>query len=74
VVPGEEPGNDEFVVSTGRTRGGCPAPTALGFDGYFQQRFYAWLIFKNYPSAQSVTLREFYVRFTRAARGDGLRG
>jgi len=36
----------------------------LSFKGYFQQRFYAWLVFKNYPSIDKVTTREFYVRFS----------
>jgi hypothetical protein len=35
----------------------------VSFKGYFQQRFYAWLIFANFPSVQKVTLRERYVRF-----------
>lgn len=33
--------------------------------GYFQQRFYAFLIFGNYPSVQRVTLRERYVRYSK---------
>jgi hypothetical protein len=36
----------------------------VSFKGYFQQRFYAWLIFKNYAGVDKVTLREFYVRFS----------
>jgi hypothetical protein len=39
-----------------------PAETEIGFGGYFQQRWYAFLIFVNYPSVERVTLREFYVR------------
>jgi len=31
--------------------------------GYFQQRFYALLVFRHYPRVQHVTLREFYPRF-----------
>lgn len=38
----------------------------VSFKGYFQQRFYAWLIFKNYPSVQRVTLRERYVRYAES--------
>jgi hypothetical protein len=38
----------------------------VSFKGYFQQRFYAWLIFKNYPSVQRVTLRERYVRYSES--------
>lgn len=39
-----------------------PAPTEVSFEGYFQQRFYAMLVLKNYRSIQKVTLRECYVR------------
>lgn len=38
----------------------------LSYHGFFQQRLYGWLIFKNYPSVNAVTLREFYVRVTEA--------
>lgn len=31
-------------------------------EGYFQQRFYALLVFRTFPSIKSVTLREFYLR------------
>lgn len=41
-----------------------PPETEVGHGGYFQQRFYAYLIFMNYPTIESVTLREFYVRFS----------
>lgn len=37
------------------------AENGLSYEGYFQQRFYAWLILKNYPAINVVTLREFYV-------------
>ena len=36
----------------------------VSFKGYFQQRFYAWLIFQNYPTVNEVILRESYVRYT----------
>lgn len=39
-----------------------PPETEIGFGGYFQQRWYAYLIFVNYPSVEQVTLREYYVR------------
>lgn len=64
VSPGEVRGEDEFVVIDWKDSWGLPGPAGVGFDGYFQQRFYAWLVFKNYPSAQRVTLREVYVRFS----------
>jgi hypothetical protein len=66
VIPGAERDDDEFVVIDWKDTWGLPGPTSVGFDGYFQQRFYAWLIFKNYPTAQRVTLREVYVRFSEA--------
>jgi hypothetical protein len=49
--PAHEPGEDDEV----------------SFKGYFQQRFYAWLIFKQpeYHFVQRVTLREFYVRYSQ---------
>ena len=43
---------------------GMPAPTEVSFEGYFQQRFYGWLVMRNYRSVEQVTLREFYVRFS----------
>jgi len=41
-----------------------PAPTEISFGGYFQQRFYALLVFDSYPSIEAVTLREFYPRYS----------
>lgn len=38
--------------------------SGLSWHGYFQQRFYAWLVMKNYSRIESVTLREFYIRHT----------
>ena len=38
----------------------------ISYHGYFQQRFYGWLVMMNYPAVQAVTLREFYVRRTKA--------
>lgn len=37
------------------------AEKGLSYHGFFQQKFYAWLILKNYPRLNAVTLREFYV-------------
>jgi hypothetical protein len=33
----------------------------VSYEGYWQQRFYALLVMRNYPSVKRVTLREFYV-------------
>jgi hypothetical protein len=38
----------------------------LSYHGFFQQRFYGWLVMKNYPHIKAVTLREFYTRRTEA--------
>lgn len=57
------PEDDEAIVLDWKDSWALPAPTEVGFDGYFQQRCYAWLVFKTYPTIQRVTLREFYVRY-----------
>lgn len=38
----------------------------LSYHGFFQQRFYGWLVMKNYPTIDRVTLREFYPRRSQA--------
>lgn len=55
---------DHGIVLDWKDTWQLPAATEVGFDGYFQQRFYAWLVMKNYPTIQQVTLREHYVRYT----------
>lgn len=40
----------------------------ISYHGYFQQRFYGWLVMRNYSNVQRVTLREFYVRKTKARK------
>lgn len=37
----------------------------VSYEGYFQQRFYALLVFANFPAVDRVTLREFYPRKTK---------
>lgn len=37
------------------------AENALSYHGYFQQKFYGWLILRTFPKLNWVTLREFYV-------------
>lgn len=39
-----------------------PGKTTLSEEGFFQQRFYAWLVMSVYKAVERVTLREFYVR------------
>lgn len=59
-VQGDE--DDVAVVIDWKDTFGLPAPADLGFDGYFQQRMYGWLVFRNIPSVQKVVLREVYPR------------
>lgn len=33
----------------------------VSYEGYWQQRFYALLVMRTYPSVERVTLREYYV-------------
>lgn len=68
--------DDHAIVLDWKDMWKLPRPTEVSFEGYFQQRFYAWLVFKqkdevrsgrqsgipSYESIEKVTLREFYVR------------
>jgi hypothetical protein len=58
--------DEEAIVLDWKDTWALPAPQEVGFDGYFQQRFYAWLVLRTYPQIQRVTLREFYVRYSEA--------
>jgi len=44
---------------------GLPPESEISAGGFFQQRFYAMLVFGAYPSVQTVTLREFYPRYSQ---------
>jgi hypothetical protein len=46
----------------------------VSHKGYFQQRFYAFLVMIAYPTIQRVTLREFYVRFNEVREATLERG
>src|SRR5581483_1007514 len=43
--------------------GADPEDEPISEEGYFQQRFYALVIFATFPGIQRVTLREVYVRY-----------
>ena len=43
--------------------------TTISTEGYWQQRFYAWLVMMAYPDVQRVTLKEVYVRFKAGESG-----
>jgi hypothetical protein len=56
--------DEEAIVLDWKSTWDLPAPSELGFEGYFQQRFYAFLVLANYPAIERVTLREHYTRFS----------
>lgn len=62
---------DEAIVVDWKDTWGLPPerhPDAedpgVSYHGYFQQRYYGWLVMRSYPSINAVTLREFYPRRT----------
>lgn len=54
--------DDHAIVLDWKDTWGLPSPTDVSFEGYFQQRFYGWLVMRNYKPIEKVTLREYYVR------------
>ncbi len=66
-------GNQHAIVLDWKTSWALPGPTDISFGGYFQQRVYAFLIMRNYPSVQQVTLREVYVRYSETREATVLR-
>lgn len=63
------PEPDHAVVLDWKDTWALPAPKELSTKGYFQQRFYGFLVLTRYPSLNQVTLREHYVRHDP---GDGV--
>jgi predicted RNA-binding Zn-ribbon protein involved in translation (DUF1610 family) len=59
-----EHGDRDAIVIDFKDTWALPATAEVSFGGYFQQRFYALLVFDNYPSIERVTLREFYPRYS----------
>jgi hypothetical protein len=56
-------GDDEHaVVLDWKDTWQIPGESEPGWQGFFQQRFYGFLVMANYPAVQTVTLREHYVR------------
>lgn len=60
------PEPDWAVVLDWKDSWALPPPTDLSAAGYFQQRFYAYLILSRYPKIDRVTLREHYVRYSES--------
>jgi ribosomal protein L37AE/L43A len=63
LIEGEH--NEHAIVPDWKDMWKLPPETEIGFGGYFQQRVYAYLVFSNYPTVESLTLREFYVRYSQ---------
>jgi hypothetical protein len=59
------PNQEEAIVLDWKDTWALPAPSDPGFEGFFQQRMYAWLVMKNYKTIQRVTLRQEYVRYSQ---------
>lgn len=57
---------NEAIVIDWKDTWALPGPSEISEGGFFQQRFYAMLVFINYPSVQRVTLREEYPRYGEA--------
>jgi hypothetical protein len=66
----EEEDGDHAVVIDYKDTWAIPGATSISTDGYWQQRFYAWLVMRTYPTVQRVTLKEVYVRFKAGEQGD----
>lgn len=60
---------EHAVVLDWKDTWALPAPKDLSEKGYFQQRFYGFLVLERYRAIQEVTLREHYVRHDP---GDGV--
>lgn len=61
-IEGED--NERAVVYDWKDTWGMPAQTEISHPGYFQQRFYAWLVMRNFKGIHFVTLREQYPRYS----------
>jgi hypothetical protein len=53
---------EHVIVIDWKDTWALPPISEVSEEGYFQQRFYAWLVMHNYRKVEGVTLREFYVR------------
>lgn len=62
--------DDHAIVLDWKDTWALPGPTSLSHEGYFQQRFYAVLVFDRYPSIQRVTTRECYPRYGPGSRDE----
>ena len=60
------PEPDWAVVLDWKDSWALPPATDLSNGGYFQQRFYAYLVMRRYQSIERVSLREHYVRYSES--------
>lgn len=64
-----EDGSWHAIVNDWKDTWAIPGATTISTEGYWQQRFYAWLVMMNYPDVSKVTLREVYVRYRAGDSG-----
>ena len=56
---------DRAIVVDAKTSWWLPPASDISEAGFFQQRAYALLVFANHSTINSVTLREFYPRYSQ---------
>jgi hypothetical protein len=56
---------DRGVVIDYKTGWWLPPASEISEAGFFQQKFYGLLVLRNHPTLNSVTLREFYPRYSQ---------
>ena len=54
------------IVVDWKTGWWLPPPSEISEQGFFQQRFYALLAMRNHMPFTSITLREFYPRYSQS--------
>jgi len=57
---------DRGIIIDWKTGWWLPPPSDISEAGFFQQRFYALLVMRNHPTLNSITLREFYPRYSQS--------
>ena len=58
-------GLERGIADDYKTGWWLPPPSDISESGFFQQRFYALLAMRNHHTLTSVTLREFYPRYSQ---------
>ena len=64
--------DDHAIVLDWKDTWGLPPPTEVSFQGYFQQRFYAWLVMQELPLGRAGDAARVLRAPLGAPRGDDL--